>query len=178
MGRALTAFTPEELRALDWSVRVARDLTGQYFALPDDWFEAASHQVCTAKDLHRNEILEEGRLALIRRLYRLREGGGAVLRCENLCPHYRICLQDHNILGRLERDRRLELPELLTCVLTHEFVHLVRFCRLEHPYEAPDERRLAEEQRVDEITRRILSRLGYRRLRHTADRFAGASARG
>jgi hypothetical protein len=55
-------------------------------------------------------------------------------------------------------------------VLTHEYVHLVRFCRLEHPYHAPEERRSREEAQVAAVTRSILHRSGHRGLRRLAVR--------
>jgi hypothetical protein len=150
---------------------VAKELTGQYFALPDDWFDASSHDIRTLKDLRRGEILGQGRLAQIRKVYRvLGEVPGRFLRCESVCPHYRICLQDHNILARLARDGEVSLPDLLTCVLTHEYVHLVRFCRLEHAYESGEDRRAEEEARVGDITHAILSGFGHRGLRLAAHR--------
>lgn len=167
------AFSDRELEFVERAVRLSRDLTGHYFALPDDWFEEASHVVCTRRDQRRCEILDEGFLAQIRRLYRVREEDRAVLRCQRLCPHYRICLQDRNILQRLREDPALALPELLTWVMTHEYVHLVRFCRLESSYETGLGRREEEETRVEGITRCILSRLGGERLRRAAERLRG-----
>jgi hypothetical protein len=152
-------------------VLVARELIGQHYALPNDWFETASHEVRTVKDLRSGEVLGEGRLAQIRKLYRVfEEGAGRVLRCQTLCPHYRICLQDHNILETLCRDPAVPLPDLLTCVLTHEYVHLVRFCQYEYSYDSPAGNRNSEEARVGQITRAIVSELGHRGLRRTADR--------
>jgi hypothetical protein len=145
-------------------------MTGQHFALPDRWFDRTSHEVCTLKDLRADEVLGRGRLAQIRRLHRiLEEGAGRVLRCEILCPHYRICLQDHNILGRLRWHHELSSLDLLTWVLTHEYVHLVRFQRLDHPYHADGEGALAEEARVSALVRQILVRLGPRALRRAAE---------
>ncbi|MBE0618654.1 MAG: hypothetical protein IH608_12135, partial [Proteobacteria bacterium] len=137
MGR-LEAFGPLELRALEEAVPLAQELTGERFALANDWFERTSHRVLSARDLRAGELLDGLRLAQIRRVYRVAgERGEGVLRCARLCPHYRICLQDHNILERLRQNRGVAFADLLVGVLTHEYVHLVRFCRLEHPYHAP-----------------------------------------
>lgn len=171
MARKTELFRPEQLRAVAEAVPLARDLTGHYFALTDEWFEENSHEVCTARNLRQGEVLRDGRLAQIRRLYRVREGApGALLRCQRLCPHYRICLQDHNLLTLAEREPDLDLPGVLTWVLTHEYVHMIRFRRFQHPYDAPMGLRADEEARVEELTRRILSRLGDRKLRRLADR--------
>jgi hypothetical protein len=150
---------------------LARELTGQHFALPNLWFETNSHEVCTLRELRRQEIAAGGRLALIRRVSRiLGEGPGRVLRSQTLCPHYRICLQDHNIFQKLSLEGDLALRDLLTCVLVHEYVHLVRFQRLEQPYCAGPGEVREEEERVARIARRIVMRQGCARLRDAAAR--------
>lgn len=165
-----SGFRPAQLGALTDAVPVARELTGHFFALPDRWFEETSHEVCTLKDLRRGEVLGAGRLAQIRRLYRVLDTApGRFLRCDRFCPHYRICLQDHNLLA-VARRQGATLEDVLTWVLTHEYVHLVRFLRFEHSYDAPDALREGEEIRVERLTRRILSRLGGPGLRRLAAR--------
>lgn len=166
------AFGAPELDDVAHAAARARELTGQHFALPDRWFEATSHEVCTLRDLRRTEVLGGGRLAQIRRVLRVAAGGGEgrVLRCETLCPHYRICLQDHNILACVRRRGDLPVLDLLTCVLTHEYVHLVRFQRLDHPYHASSGWTRDEEERVGAIVRGILARSGPSSLRRAAAR--------
>lgn len=169
MGRR-KAFGAPELGALARAVPLARELIGERFALADDWFDRTSHCILSARELRAGELLGGGRLAEIRRVFRLQgDVAGRFVACERLCPHYRICLQDHNILDRVRTDPGLKLPELLVGVLTHEYVHLVRFCRLEHPYHAPEERRAREESRVRELTREILLRSGHAPLRRAAE---------
>ncbi len=163
-------FTLAELALLAQATRVSRDLAGQYYALPCDWFENTSHRICSARDLRRGEVLGQGHLAQIRRVLRLAEHE-PVLRCRRLCPHFRICLQDHNLLRRAREGCALDLETLLTWVLTHEYVHLVRFSRGQHPYRVCERRRLVEEGRVDEITAEIVGRLGHRRLRQAGGRW-------
>lgn len=166
-------FGARELGALARAVPLARELIGERFALADDWFDRTSHRILSARELRDGELLGRGRLAEIRRVFRLEgEGADHFVRCERLCPHYRICLQDHNILDRVRTDPNLELAELLVGVLTHEYVHLVRFCRLEHAYHAPEERRSREEARVRELTRQILLRSGHAPLRRAAESLA------
>ena len=64
----------------------------------------------------------------------------------------------------------VDLESLLTCVLIHEYVHLVRFSRHQHPYQASAARRVAEERRVEAITAEIVSRVGHDRLRRMGRR--------
>lgn len=163
-------FTAPQLALLPRATAVARDLAGQHFALPSSWFEETSHRVCSARELRDGEVLGVGHLAQIRRVLRLAEGE-PVLRCRRLCPHYRICLQDHNLLEH-SAGGGVDLESLLTWVLTHEYVHLVRFSRGHHPYRACRRRRRAEEQRVDALTVEIIARQGHRRLRQAGQRLA------
>lgn len=164
------SFGPRELQALAQAVPLAQELTGERFALADDWFRRTDHRIVSLRDLGPEELLGRGRLAQIRRVFRVEEEGpGRLLRCARLCPHYRICVQDHNILDLLRREGALGLSDLLVWVLTHEYVHLVRFCRLEHPYHAPEERRSGEEAWVEELTRQILRRSGHPGLRRAAE---------
>ncbi len=166
MASRRRSFGSEELKALSEALPIAREMTGQHFALPDDWFRRTSHEVCTLRELRDEEVLEEGRLAQIRRIQRILDPQFQGLRCRSVCPHYRICLQDHNILSWLRRRPDLLPRDLLAYVLTHEFVHLIRFDRLEHPYVVTAEAAAAEEERVSEIARRIAARLGPPGLRN------------
>lgn len=172
-ARGIPSFGREELDALSQALPIAREMTGQFFALSDDWFSRTSHEICTLRDLRAQEILGPGRLALIRRVHRLAEPGGPILRCDRLCPHYRICLQDHNILAWLRGMDAVAARDLLAYVLTHEYVHLVRFDRLEHSYQSFPEGRAQEEARVTEIARTIAARLGPPGLRRAAPAIPG-----
>ena len=164
------SFSSSELEALERALGIAREMTGQFFGLPDDWFDRTSHEVCTLKNLRRDEVLGAGKLAQIRKLHRiLDDAPGRLLQCNRLCPHYRICLQDHNILECLRGYADVLARDLLTYVLTHEYVHLIRFDRLDHPYRAWPEEAAREEARVGNLTRAIVQRLGHRRLRRLVD---------
>ncbi len=165
---AARRFGSQELRAVRRAVPLAQELTGQHFGLPDDWFERTSHEVCTARDLRPFELLGPGVLAQIRRVHRLRPVPAGP--CPALCPHYRICLQDHNLLDRLREHPGARLGDLLVAVLTHEYVHLVRFCRYECPYRpVRDEAWRREEHEVNRVTRKVL-RAGPASLREAAER--------
>jgi hypothetical protein len=77
---------------------------------------------------------------------------------------YRICLQDHNILAALERDRQLDLFPLLVYIFTHELVHVVRFYKFLQCFEADDYSRGKEEATVHDLTHRILRRINMRSM--------------
>jgi hypothetical protein len=72
---------------------------------------------------------------------------------------YRICLQDHKILElakRRQSDKSL-LTALLTYVVTHELVHVVRFGQHLQRVDLPFDMRQEEEHKVERTTRAILA---------------------
>ena len=71
---------------------------------------------------------------------------------------YRVCLQDDVILRRLQRLRQASLVALLTYVLTHELIHVVRFQRDEQSYLARSALRQQEEELVHRTTVDLLER--------------------
>ncbi|NOY45476.1 MAG: hypothetical protein GXP50_08500 [Deltaproteobacteria bacterium] len=165
-------FGPGEIAAVQGAVPLAQELTGQHYGLPDDWFRRTSHEICTGRDLRPFEVLGPGVLAHIRRVHRLEDAPWRP--CRRLCPHYRICLQDHNLLARLREERGIRLADLLVTVLIHEYVHLVRFCRYECPYRPlRQDTSRQEEDEVNRVTRRIL-RAGPASLREAGERLLPA----
>jgi hypothetical protein len=72
---------------------------------------------------------------------------------------YRICLQDNRILDAA-RETEMRLGPLLTYVLTHELVHVVRFGQQLQRVDLPYELRQHEERRVEKTTRAILAKAG------------------
>lgn len=73
---------------------------------------------------------------------------------------YRVCLQDDVILRRLERWQETTLEALLTYVLTHELIHVVRFQRDEQSYLARSALRQQEEELVHRTAVDLLRQAG------------------
>jgi hypothetical protein len=69
---------------------------------------------------------------------------------------YRICLQDHRILDAASHSGG-HLNALLTYILTHELVHVVRFGQRLQRVDLPYELREQEENKVESTTRAILA---------------------
>lgn len=145
---------------------VAEDLVGDHFAL--DALDSTRHPIDlrTLVDLRADEVVPDGALAQVARYD---ERGVVASAARTL---YRICLQDHAILARLDEERgAVGLFPLLVYVLAHELVHVVRFVRHQGPFFATGRERSAEEAIVHEITRRVLSRARLRALHPVLDRF-------
>ena len=70
---------------------------------------------------------------------------------------YQICLFDHNILSALWRQPDLEFYPFMIYILTHELIHIARFCLKFHPFECDAESLQKEEQRVNRLTEQVLN---------------------
>ena len=70
---------------------------------------------------------------------------------------FRVCLMDDLILTRAAEAPRPWLRSLLSYVLAHELIHVVRFCRQEQSYLLPGQLREQEERRVHELTLELLA---------------------
>jgi hypothetical protein len=74
---------------------------------------------------------------------------------------YRICLQDDQILTLADEATAADwLRALLIYILTHELVHVVRFQRREEDFLAAEPSRRHEEDRVHQLTLRLLEQAG------------------
>jgi hypothetical protein len=70
---------------------------------------------------------------------------------------YRICLQDDRILDAVERAHSfIRLSPLLLYIAAHELVHVIRFDRGEGNFDALEEEKSDEEEKVHRITRNLL----------------------
>jgi hypothetical protein len=141
-----------QLRSLGKLAGQARELIGDYFHLADDGPRSIPAEVRTLAELEAGEIHPAGVLADLARYEWVDTRMG---RKRDL---YRVNLQDHNILRRVQA-RGVDLPPLLLYVLTHELVHVVRFVKFLAPFHQSGEEREAEERRVHAQTREILARV-------------------
>ena len=74
---------------------------------------------------------------------------------------YRICLQDNRILHAVERANSfVRFESLMLYIAVHELIHILRFGTGAADFDAPAPERLKEEEKVDRITRSVLTPLG------------------
>ena len=67
-----------------------------------------------------------------------------------------ICLQDDRILDAVERAHSfIRLSPLMLYIAAHELVHVIRFERGEGNFDAPDDEKSNEEEKVHRITRSL-----------------------
>jgi hypothetical protein len=127
-------------------------MAGQYFRIaPAEWRERR-YDVKTLAFLEKHEV-SEGVFAQLCK-YQIRKEPEE----RDDCFHfYRICLQDDRILDAVERAHSfIRLSPLLLYIAAHELVHVIRFERGEGNFDAPDEEKLDEEEKVHRITRSLL----------------------
>jgi hypothetical protein len=70
--------------------------------------------------------------------------------------HYQIRLYDRNILRKLWQGSDLEFYPFMVYILTHELIHIARFCQNLHPFDCDPDVLEKEEKKVDRLTREVL----------------------
>lgn len=80
------------------------------------------------------------------------------LRTSSIFPQdrYHIFLFDRNILQTLWQKSELEFYPFMLYILTHELIHIVRFCQNMHPFECDPVALQKEEERVERLTHQVL----------------------
>ena len=154
---ALKYFDNKQLGTLGDALDIAEDMTSNYFKLSLSQWKRHPFDVKTLPGLL-GEDIKDNAFALLKRCMASSNGEKAPLyeRRES----YLICLMDHHILKALQRDRDLKLLPLLAYVLTHELVHIVRFCKFQVRFDTQEENsRTNEENIVHQTTYEILKEL-------------------
>ena len=151
----LVMFSDEELRLVNDTVSTAEDLVSNYYKMSASQWQRLKYDIKTLKHLHDDEIVH-GPFAQVIRYEAKREDtslGSATY------DFYKICLQDHSILKTIEKYPELRLVPFCLYIVTHELIHIVRFCKFLQNFNASDDEKLAEEIRVHQHTREILDTL-------------------
>lgn len=147
------AFGAGELELLAAVQPICEELVGDHFRLSSFGPTQRCYEVVTLVGCSEAEREPMALAKLCRYDRRERVIGGS----HRISRFYRVCLQDDNLLARVERG--LCLRALLLYVLTHELIHVVRFESFQVIYDAPAAARQREEARVDELARLVLEPL-------------------
>jgi hypothetical protein len=148
---------------------ISEDVIGDFFKFSCAQWRRHRYEVKTLSLLNADEI-RDGAFALLNK-------GSVVLdqfdsKTKNR-DYYFICVQDHQVLSALGRDRKLFLLPLLVYVLTHELVHIVRFCNFLQRFEVKGWMREREEKVVHAMTFDILRNLRVPKLGYILDAYGG-----
>ena len=153
-------FHQHHKELLNEAAVIAEEVTSDFFKLSPSHWRRARYDILTMEALRAEEISPHA-LALVAK-YNGRPQD-RLLRSA-VFDFYRVCLQDHNILKTLKHVDNLSLFPLLLYIVTHELVHIVRFSQFLALFEAPEEHKQEEENRVHRLTQKILAPLKFRDL--------------
>ena len=148
-------FNPAQIRVISQAVEISEDVTANHFKIPTAQWKHVRYDICTLAGLKGEEITQ----IAFAQISRYSREPDHTLRGGRQYDYFKICLQDHNIMAAVERDELLHLLPLSVYVVTHELVHVVRFCKFLQHFDAEPEERQLEETRVHEITQKALSTL-------------------
>ncbi len=146
-------FKKRDFGVISEALYIAEDLTANFYKFStNEWKKRHIYDLKTLIELKRYQISNNA-FALICR---------DTIKDVNFIPQkiktaYLICLQDHVILKTLLQDKNISLLPFLVYILTHELVHIVRFCNYLARFNASQEEKEKEEEIVNIITFDILN---------------------
>ena len=147
-------FGREEMGLFSQALEVAEENVSDHFRLSHGFWQRHPFEVRTLADLDPEEVSSQA----LAQVLRLRQPGGE--RGIRAKDFFRICFQDHNFLKLIKREKANErfLP-LLTYVMVHELVHVVRFYKFMQLFDAEEKQRASEEAKVHRISADILEQV-------------------
>jgi hypothetical protein len=149
MGRY---FNTAQISIADRTFVQAEKLAGQYFGLARGEWKEPRYDVKTLAFLEKHEV-REGAFAHLCMYEYGRDPGPK----DSGRRFYRICLQDNRILDAVDRAHSfIRISPLLLYIAAHELVHVIRFYRGEGNFDAPEDEKSGEEEKVHRITRNLL----------------------
>jgi hypothetical protein len=145
-------FNTEQISVAGRTFSQAEKMAERYFRIgPAEWKERR-YDVKTLAFLEKHEV-HEGAFAHLCKYQLRKEPNGT----KGDLHFYRICLQDDRILDAVERAHSfIRLSPLLLYIAAHELVHVIRFDRGEGNFDALEEEKSDEEEKVHRITRNLL----------------------
>ena len=161
------SFKDREINAVDEALTVAEDKIGDFYKFSFGQWKRHQYEVKTLSTLHSHEIIPDT-FAILSKGSRNTEGYESKTKKRD---YYYICLQDHQILKAIQRDKKLSLFPLLVYIFTHELVHVVRFCNFLQRFEISAKDREVEEKVVHETTFGILQDLSLPKLDYILDSY-------
>ena len=150
----LEKFSDEQIRIVDGCVTMAEELVSNFYKMSaSQWSASCKYDIKTMVDLCPEETIF-GPFAQIIRYQGQRKDSSLG---SSTYDFYKICLQDHNILTVLGKTPGLQIYPFILYIVLHELIHIIRFSKFLQNFDASHEEMTAEEIRVHEITRQILS---------------------
>ena len=165
----LRSFKDNNLLTVSEALDIAEDKTGNFYKFSLGQWKRHHYDIKTLSSLKPDEISDHA-FALLNKGSRVINNYDSKTRKHDF---YFICLQDHQILKALSRDRNIGLLPLLIYAFTHELVHIVRFCNFFQRFEIEGKNREKEEEIVHAKTFEILKDLSLPKLDYVLDLYTG-----
>ena len=158
-------FSDSERRLVISALGEAEERTSGYYCIPPRHWQRLQYDLITGKDLGW-EPLPHTALAKVQRV--------AQINARRRVPadYFRIQLNDPSILSAAKREKlEPDIYPFLVYIITHEMVHLVRLSSILDGDDNSPSGAEVEEERVDRISRQILSRTGCEHFRPVFEKF-------
>ncbi|MDM8551157.1 hypothetical protein QUF72_13820 [Desulfobacterales bacterium HSG2] len=155
MNGKLKSFNPTQVHIINESVTIAEDLVSNFYKMSASQWLHLKYDVETLVNLCSREIVH-GPFAQVVRYEGKRKGRSLTSSTYDL---YKICLQDHSILSKLKQSPDIKLFPFSLYIVTHELIHIVRFCKFLQNFDASPHEKMVEETRVHENTYEVLNNI-------------------
>lgn len=152
-ARPKKSFTAQQLDIVSQAVSISEEVVSDTYYLTISKWKQYRYEIKTLTNLELREIINNDFAQIVRVGRKAPPGELREL------DFYRICIQDHNILSGRQREPDLIFLPLLTYVVTHELLHIVRFYRFDQNFEASAKERGEEEVRVHQLTYDLLDQV-------------------
>ena len=161
------SFKKDDIQTVGEALEIAEDATGNFYKFSLGQWKRHRYDVKTLSSLKAHEITQQA-FALLNRGSRLVSDFESKTKKRDF---YFICLQDHQILEAMKRDKSLGFLSLLVYVFTHELVHVVRFSNYFQRFGVSGTEKEKEEIIVHETTFKILENLTLPKLEYVLDSY-------
>lgn len=135
-------FTPAQMSVFNEAAAMAEELVSNFYKMSASQWLRSRYDIKTLAELSGNEIVH-GPFAQVIRYEGKRKGRDLGSSKYDL---YRICVQDHTILSKLQQSPEIELFPFTLYIITHELIHVIRFCKFLQNFDASYEEKMAEEK--------------------------------
>jgi hypothetical protein len=160
-------FEGVDISIVSDALGIAEEKTGDFYKFSQGQWKRHPYDVRTLPVLRSDEIISHA-FALLSKCSRIANDFESRTSKRDF---YFICLQDHQIIRALRRDKELRLLPLLVYVFTHELIHIVRFCNFYQRFDISGDRREKEEGIVHCTTFEILEDLPLQGIEYILDAY-------
>ncbi len=162
-------FNSSQISVANGAFSSAEKMAVRYFHLRPGELKEHRYDVKTRAHLEEHEVKGE----VFAHLCRYRYEKGKAREDVSDFYFYRVCLQDNRILDAVHRAGSfIKFSPLMLYIATHELVHVMRFDREKINFDASQEEKNREEEKVHAITRNMLKSVVFPDLNVVLDCFS------